>query len=452
MTSNIIFFLMRAINRLKYIFLYCFTTVTIFGSDPFIYVYLLPFDNIQNDSSLDWVSVGLIDMVQQELKGKYGIRLKNKDDLEVIMNDRSLMLKQPVGSRNILVLGKFSRQLDRINVTIQAVDVATWDELGKSQISESYTQMPALNRAVGNSVAEILKPFIPTQVVPKTSPYTAFSNPKKPILRDPISVQSKKVVSELDQQIAELESSMDVLLGAKQRVKKETQGKPKKDVSRFDSGEWSMDFDVNRKVEDNPENDLNTELLSTVLDQLINNPYDVELQRPEFEYHKEDELYMTVRFPILYKLKEKIIKEMLTTLPYTGLEQNGSLTIFYFDRNAFNFPEKHVDAIKNGKFRKIPVIRIFDQNRNTLIVVADTPESYWHTRSSDKVLYIPQHQFSPLIDFSIGGWSMQVAMETVEIQAVYEFILPVSQVESLNNVSLKFVDEDDLKSFLDPLL
>ena len=47
---------------------------------------------------------------------------------------------------------------------------------------------------------------------------------------------------------------------------------------------------------------------------------------------------------------------------------------------------------------------------------------------------------------------MQVAMENVEIEAVYEFILPVNQVESLKNVSLKFVDEDDLKSFLDPLL
>ena len=33
----------------------------------------------------------------------------------------------------------------------------------------------------------------------------------------------------------------------------------------FESGEWSMDFDVNRKVEDNPENELNTQLLSTVL-------------------------------------------------------------------------------------------------------------------------------------------------------------------------------------------
>ncbi|MBT4282527.1 MAG: hypothetical protein HOD98_04410, partial [Candidatus Marinimicrobia bacterium] len=81
-----------------------------------------------------------------------------------------------------------------------------------------------------------------------------------------------------------------------------------------------------------------------------------------------------------------------------------------------------------------------------------TPETYWHSRTSDKVLYVPQHQFAPLIDFAVGGWSMQVAMETVEIQAVYEFILPVSEIESLSNVSLKFVNENELRSFLDPLL
>ena len=43
---------------------------------------------------------------------------------------------------------------------------------------------------------------------------------------------------------------------------------------------------------------------------------------------------------------------------------------------------------------------------------------------------------------------MQVAMETVDIQAVYEFILPVSEIESLSNVSLKFLNENELKSFL----
>ena len=137
---------------------------------------------------------------------------------------------------------------------------------------------------------------------------------------------------------------------------------------------------------------------------------------------------------------------------YTGLEQNGSVTIFYFDKNSFNFPKRQVEAISSGAYRTVPVIRIFDKDQNTLIVVADTPESYWHTRTSEKVLYVPHHQFSPLIDFEVGGWSMQVALETVEIEAVYEFTLPVTEVESLNNVSLKFINENELKSFLDPLL
>jgi len=418
------------------------------GRVPYTYVYLLPFDNIQNDPAVEWIAAGLTDMVQQELKNNYGVRMKTKDDLEVIMNDRSLMMKQPRGSRNLLILGKYNRQLDKVHVSIQVVDVATWEELAVRQIMEVYTQMASLNKAVGTAVQQMITPYLPSQPVAKISPFPAFSEPKEVKKRHPISVQSEKVASNLDQQIAELEASMDVLLGARVRNKDQ----PKKGIPRFVSGEWTLDFDVDRKLEDNPENAANTLMLGAVLDQLLTNPYDVELQRPEFEYHEDDELYMTVRFPVVYKLKDKIIKDMLSTLPYTGLEQNGTLTIFYFDRNSFNFPKKHVDAIKAGTFRIVPVIRIFDQNRNTLIVVADTPETYWHTRTSDKVLYVPQHQFSPLIDFAIGGWSLQVAMETVEIQAVYEFILPVTEVESLSNVSLKFVNENELNSFLDPLL
>jgi hypothetical protein len=47
---------------------------------------------------------------------------------------------------------------------------------------------------------------------------------------------------------------------------------------------------------------------------------------------------------------------------------------------------------------------------------------------------------------------MQVAMETVNIHAKYEFILPMSDVENLSNVSLKFINEAELKKFLEPIL
>lgn len=420
----------------------------IHSKEAYTYLYILPFDNIQNDPAVEWIASGLSDMAREEVRNIYGVRIKTKEDLETIMNDRSLMLKQPRGSRNLLVLGKYNRQLEKVYVTIQIVDVSNWEQIAKTELTEVYTKIPDLNKAVGSSVLKMVSPFLPVAPSEKVSPYPKYVENLNKKERNPVSTQSEVVASSLDRQIAELEASMEFLLGANARKKE----KVEKEISRFDSGEWSMDFDVDRKMEDNPENVGNTQLLDSVLDQLLTNPYEVELQRPEFEYHEDDELYMTVRFPVKYKLKDKILKDMLTGLPYTGLEQDGSLTVFYFDRTKFNFPAGHVESIKSGSYRNVPIIRIFDKNRNTLIVVADTPEEYWHSRSSSRVLYVPQHQFSPLIDFSVGGWSIQVAMETVDIQAVYEFILPVSEVESLSNVSLKFVNENDLRSFLDPIL
>ena len=418
------------------------------SQDSFLYLYVLPFENTENDPTVEWIAPGLSDMTREQLKNEFGLKLQSKEDLEVVMNDRSLMLKQTRGSRNMLLLGKFLRKLDKVHVTIQLVDVANWQEESSQKIVEVYSAIPALNQAVGQTVKKMVAPFLPKKPVSNRSLYPTFTEPKAAKKRQPFSKESEKVVNNLDSQIAELEASMDALLGARKR-KDEA---PKKGVMRKTAGEWTLDFDVDRKMETNPENAANTRMLSTVLEQLLHNPYDIELQRPEFIYHDDDELYMTVRFPVVYKLKEQIIKDMLTTLPYTGLEQNGSLTIFYFDRESFNFPPDIVETIKSGSYRSVPVIRIFDKNNNTLIVIADSPENDIHAKRSDKVLYLPQNQFSPLIEFTVGGWSMQVAMETVEIHAVYEFILPVSEVESLSNVSLKFIEENELSEFLAPLL
>ena len=181
------------------------------------YVYILPFDNIQNDPALEWISTGLSDMTREEIKNIYGVRVKTREDLEVIMNDRSLMLKQPRGSRNLLVLGKYSRQLDKINVTIQVVDVANWEELGKSNISESYSKIQVLNQAVGRAVSQMIEPFLPKPPKQKISPFPAYTKNEAAVKRSPISTRSKKLASSLDNQIAELEASMEYLWGAKAR-------------------------------------------------------------------------------------------------------------------------------------------------------------------------------------------------------------------------------------------
>ena len=414
-----------------------------------VYFYVIPFDNLKDDPTIEWIASGLSDMVSNRFKSEPGLLVQNKKDLEVIMNDRSLMLKQPIASRNLLLLGKYYRQLEKINVSLQLIDLATWDQIETKDISAEYSDITKMKKEIGDNIQEMISSYLPkgknkvSVVLPK------FIEPKPAKSRNPVSVKSEMVSKNLEEEFKKLEESMDVLLGLKEN--KDLQ--PKKDITLFgNSGEWTMDFSANQLVEDNPELEPNTEMLKEVLNKLIDNPYDVIMKKPNFIYHKDDDSYITVQFHVTYSLKDEIIKDMLNTLPYTGLEQNGSLTIFYFSKESFNLTDELTNRIISGRHRTIPVIRFFNKQGAPIVVLADTPEEHWHSRKSEKVLYLPENQFTPMIEFTVGGWSMQVAMETVNIHAKYEFILPMTDVENLSNVSLKFINEANLKKFLDPIL
>ena len=416
---------------------------------PIVYFYVIPFDNLKDDPTIEWIASGLSDMVSNKFKNEPGLLIQNKQDLEIIMNDRSLMLKQPIASRNLLLLGKYSRQLEKINVSVQLIDLATWDQIESKDISAEYSDISKMKQEVSDNIRLMIASYLPKEKSSLAVVLPKFIDPKPSITRDPVTVKSEMVTKNLQQEFEKLEESMDVLLG----LKEDSKLKSKNDVTLFDNGgEWTMDFSANQLVEENPELEPNTELLKEVLNKLIDNPYDVTMKKPNFIYHKDDDSYITVQFHVTYSLKDEIIKDMLNTLPYTGIEQNGSLTIFYFSKESFNLSEEFTNRIVSGSHRSVPVIRFFNKQGTPIVVVADTPEEQWHSKKSEKVLYLPENQFSPMIEFTVGGWSLQVAMETVNIHAKYEFILPMSDVENLSNVSLKFINENDLKKFLEPVL
>jgi len=65
-------------------------------------------------------------------------------------------------------------------------------------------------------------------------------------------------------------------------------------------------------------------------------------------------------------------------------------------------------------------------------------------------MFIPTHHFSPLIDFTVGGWSLQIAMETVNISVDYTFTMNLDKIHQLGKVSLKFIPETELGNYLKP--
>ena len=421
-------------------------SVNFLAAAPKLYLYLLPFDNINNEQAIAWLGSGFTDMLTKEMTALDGLFLRNRDDLENIMNNRALLLKQPRDSRNILALGKFSRKVDEISVEMQFIDIANWEELDRREVIGSYNNLPQLNNELAEVVKTVCIPYLPQKKTTKKI-YPDFTTPQATAIPKTFGDRGAVITSSINDAIADLERSMDFVIGARGKLKEE----PAKEPVAED--EWVVDINNRPFNEPSPENVNNTALLDQVLANLMDKPYDVFIYKPTYVYDEdEDDKMITVNMRVDYGIKGEIINDMLTSLPYTGLTQDGSLTIVHFDRENFNFSPELTKNISLGNYRSVPVIRFFDKDGIVMAIILDTPESRWYEISSNKIHFIPLHQFSPLVDFTMGGWSLQVALEDVDIKAHYSLQMSIEEVDRISRVSLKFVPESELGSIIFPHL
>ena len=429
------------LTKFKSIFSIILLACIVNAAPPALHVYVIPFDNSKNDVAIGWLSDVFAEMVNSELSQHDRIYLKNKDGLEEIMTNRSLLLQQRPGTKNLLVLGKFERSLNIITISIQLIDIATWDELSNGKVRGDYNNITDINRKLSESVNTMLLPYLPK--VDK-GPYPTLTEGKR--MRIPPSYGEKAIdmSTAIDAAIIDLEKKLDLNIGARGEID------PK--GLREENGEWVLDISKDSYKDDRPENKVNTHMMVDVLSNLMGNPYEVKLESPQFNYDPKNRKEFQIVISVNYGLKGNIIKDMLTSLPYSGLKQDGNLTVFYFNRDKYNFPEEITEKIQYGKYRTIPVIQLQDANGNPLVILVDSPDQSIHALNSNRVIYKPFHYFSNLIDFTVGGWSMQVALETVDIPASYRFNMDVNRANDISRVSLKFIPENELHSFLSKLL
>ena len=416
---------------------------SVLQAGPAVYLYIIQFDNVTQESSIDWLGQGFVDMLNAKLTDVSKLRLRGQEDLESIMNNRSLLLHQPRGSRNFLLLGKFERKLDNVEINLQLVDIATWDEADRRKLTGNYNKVSELNLKLNSTVEAMLAPFIPLEKK-KKSIYPEFSLKKPPAINSSIYTDTKNVSRNIDKAIDELEKSMDLVIGAR--------GVDSKDETLKKGEEWVLELGSSSQPSYNPENDANSLMLMKVLDDLMSSPYNIIIKKPLFEFDVENVKNMNVSIQIEYSLKEHIIADMLKSLPYTGLKQDGTLMVFDFNKEKFNFSDAIREKIRFGKYRAIPVISFLNEFNKPAVLIVDSPEAAIHRLESRNVHYVTDHKFSPLIDFTIGGWSMQVAMESVKIPVRYSFILPIETADSIRRISLKFVPEAELSTYLQSIL
>ena len=413
----------------------------VFAVPPALNVYVIPFDNTKSEPALMWLSDVFSSMITSNLSDQDRVYTKNQSNLEEVMSNRSLLNQQKPGTKNFLVLGKYERSLDKLIISVQLIDIASWDEVDNRRITGYYNKMDDVNSSLVAMVKTMLSPYLPKPTKSKYPTLTEGKGMQEP----PTYAQSAiNASSAIDQAIKDLEKKLDISSGA--------QGEIDPSESREIEGEWVLDFSKEDYENAKPENEMNTVMMVEVLENLMNNPYTVSLDKPKFNYDPQNKKEFQVQLPVNYKLKGGLIKDMLKSLPYSGLKQDGNLTIFYFNKDKYNFPPGISEKIKLGKYRAIPVIQLQNSSGVPLAVLVDSHDKVIQNLDSDRVIFKSFRSFSPLIDFTVGGWSMQVSLETVEIPANYEFKINVNTANSISRVKLKFVPENELYDYLSTLL
>ena len=261
----------------------------VFAVPPALNVYVIPFDNSKSEPALTWLSDAFSSMISANLSDQDRIYVKNQFNLEEVMSNRSLLTQQKPGTKNFLVLGKYERSLDKLIISIQLIDIATWDEVDGRRITGYYNKIDDVNSSLVGMVKTMLSPYLPKPTKSKYPTLTEGKGMQEP----PTYAQSAiDASSAIDRAIVELEKKLDVSIGA--------QGQVNSDESIEIEGEWILDFSKEDYENAKPENEMNTVMMVEVLENLMNNPYTVSLDKPKFNYDPQNKKEFQVQLPVNY--------------------------------------------------------------------------------------------------------------------------------------------------------
>jgi TolB-like protein len=414
-------------------------TVSLQANSRWLNLYIPEFDNLRNDPSVAWLSSGFVDILSQKFTELDGVRVFGRPALEKILQDKTVLLTQRAGTDNILVMGTYSRDLDQVTVNAQIINISNWAELGMVRTASSMTNITIMGNDLFAKLSEGLKEHLPPspkadELYPLGGGYSDAPEMNR---------QTKEVGESIDQALEGLEKAMDVFIGAR--------GVEKGTVTSH--GKFSRELNFGTKETPSGPATKEAMMLEEILELVAANPYGVQIGEPKVEVDPESKgKTVFLSLPVKYSLKENLISDMLRSLPYTGVRQEGTLTTIEFARNKFPISGELSDRITKGEFRVVPVVQFLGQNGKVHTAILDSGDPYWHSQSRKKSNTRTEHIFSQLVAFTVSGWSLQVTMEAVDINATYTVEMPRTEVGLLSQVVVEFVPESNLKKYLSNVL
>ncbi|UCH63860.1 MAG: hypothetical protein JSU77_05305 [Fidelibacterota bacterium] len=416
-------------------------------------LFILDFDNLPGDARLDWLSRALKDMVLLRLEEEPRIVARDAGDitpfLEARVAERAGEARR-LASNNLLLMGAYRRQDARLVVDLQLLDMRDWSSLRRESLEALYSDIPQLNELLVEKVLSMVKGVEFFSGIDLEAPPEKVERPLPPseavapdfAPADEYGRTIPQVQEDLTRALKDLEEAMDSYSGYRQEPS-----------GTFQSEEsYYRDFQLEGFGALPEEKVRHTELFEDVLRRVADNPYSADIGDLSLEVDPYDDNRVYISIPVSYRVKQALVEDMLYSLPYVATREERRLRTIRYDKSKFNFSTSLIDRIARGDYRVVPVVQLLDPQGVVRAVLVDSPDMSWERYFPRVgVTVVRQKRFVPLMAITTSGFSVDVRLETSDVDVFYEFDIDVNRLTSYARVEVRFMKENQLLGFLQSL-
>ena len=381
---------------------------------------LLEFENISRSKSSDYLRHVLPDIIKDYNLDK-DINIEYAGEIEPYLGIDNQMYQNA-----LIVLGRFLLEDSSVKVTIDTYDMDVWKKVNTFNFSCGYQDDICFEKNMGNYSLNIL---------------------------DKVSIDFHSIDSSNDNHLDDIsiQDNFYESLGsfAIEADFNNTWNKLHEHGNQYGK-RYYKDIDqgfYEHIVENSSEK--NTEKLISFIDEILLNPYDVNIGDISMDSNGQNRDYVTLKIPVTYHIKKNFIEDMLTTLPhFSRSDANGEL-IIKFMKSDFIFSNSIVDRFALMKHQVSPVVFLSNDLSRVQYIYIDSWKQNYDMNLDDDVMVDKSNEFFPLFAITPGEDNIQINLDMTTLDIVYEFSIPLSDASEYSKVAIKFLYEDELKSLLD---
>jgi len=396
-------------------------------------IYLMEFDNLKNDFTNSHLKEALPDLIKENYKFREDIKVDYAGDIRPYLEPKIWTDEEPI--KGLIINGRFQTLNDEFFVEFEAYDIHTWKQLVKRQIFCPVHDIICLHDGFLMAIEQSISPFL-TNALDINATISSLERKPNRKIPDSHDLDGTSENTNLDLNNLNESGSNDLDGGSRK------QGQYGNRYYReFNFTKISPDQNSSKKK--------NTVNLITILDQILTNPYDVNIGELSIIPDPKKPGNMKGEIPVEYSVRSALAQDMFTSLPHEKqIDENGNVRLQFLNSN-FVFDETLTEKLALMKYQVMPVIFFNNKIGGVQFIILDSWSDKFNRLEIKTVPMFWENQFKPLFALTPSTDNIQLNLDKATRKVVYHFSIPYEKIGDYTKVTVKFMPEVELEKFLE---